>query len=71
VPEDNSTLVEFNLSAEGDATRLRVVESGFRELSGSDDEREKDADDHREGWKLELDDLREYVRGHVGTSTER
>jgi uncharacterized protein YndB with AHSA1/START domain len=71
VPEDNSTLVEFTLSAEGDSTRLKVVESGFRELSGSDDEKEKDADGHRKGWELELDDLREYVRDHVRTSAER
>ncbi|MEJ3657988.1 SRPBCC domain-containing protein [Actinomycetes bacterium KLBMP 9759] len=27
--EDNSTLVEFTLTAEGDGVRLRVVESGF------------------------------------------
>ena len=33
----NSTLVEFSLSGEGETTRLRVVESGFTELDGSDD----------------------------------
>jgi uncharacterized protein YndB with AHSA1/START domain len=32
--EDNSTLVEFTLTAEGDKTRLRVVESGFAALAG-------------------------------------
>ena len=30
--EGNSTLVEFTLEAEGDGTRLRVVESGFDTL---------------------------------------
>ena len=31
--EDNSTLVEFSLREEGDATRLTVVESGFADPS--------------------------------------
>lgn len=31
--EDNSTLVEFTLTPEGDKTRLRVVESGFAALA--------------------------------------
>jgi uncharacterized protein YndB with AHSA1/START domain len=69
--EDDSTLVEFSLSPEGDATRLTVVESGFRELSGPEDEKQKDADGHREGWKLELDELREYARGQARASAER
>jgi uncharacterized protein YndB with AHSA1/START domain len=69
--EENSTLVEFSLSEEGDSTRLTVVESGFRQLSGSEDEQQKDADGHRDGWKLELDELRDYVRDHVRTSAER
>jgi uncharacterized protein YndB with AHSA1/START domain len=71
VREEDSTLVEFSLSVEGDATRLTVVESGFRQLSGPDDEKQKDADSHRDGWKLELDELREYVCRHVRTSAER
>jgi uncharacterized protein YndB with AHSA1/START domain len=71
VREDDSTLVEFSLSTVGDATRLAVVESGFRELSGSDEEKQKDADSHRDGWKQELDELREYVHGRVRTSAER
>lgn len=60
--EGNSTLVEFSLSAEGDGTRLRVVESGFPELDGSDDDKARYAEEHRQGWELELDELREYVR---------
>ncbi len=44
--EDNSTLVEFSLGSEGEATRLRVVESGFRELAGSEQENAKDAEEH-------------------------
>ena len=61
--EEDSTLVEFTLSAEGDSTRLTVVESGFQELAGPEDEKQRDADGHREGWKLELEELREYARG--------
>jgi uncharacterized protein YndB with AHSA1/START domain len=60
--EDNSTLVEFSLQAEGDGTRLRVVESGFRGLDASDDDRARYADENRRGWKLELSELVDYVR---------
>ena len=59
--DGNSTLVEFSLSPEGDATRLTVVESGFRDLSGSEDENQGHVDSHRRGWKLELGELREYA----------
>jgi hypothetical protein len=43
---------------------LRVVESGFRELHGSAEENPKDAEEHRQGWELELGQLREYVSTH-------
>jgi uncharacterized protein YndB with AHSA1/START domain len=59
--EDNSTLVEFSLSAEGEATRLKVVESGFRDLAGPDDEKQRHFDGHRRGWEIELGHLDEYV----------
>ena len=61
VQPGNSTLVEFTLTAEGDETRLRVVESGFRTLSGSDEEREKYAAENTGGWKAELAELAGYV----------
>jgi uncharacterized protein YndB with AHSA1/START domain len=61
VADDNSTLVEFSLSAEGASTRLTVVESGFRDLAGSDDERQEHVDSHRRGWEKELGELDEYV----------
>lgn len=63
----NSTLVEFNLSEEGEGTRLRVVESGFAELDGSEDEKAKHVKENTRGWKLELDDLREYASKLVRT----
>jgi uncharacterized protein YndB with AHSA1/START domain len=64
VREGNSTLVEFSLSPEDGGTRLRVVESGFPKLDASDADKTTDVDEHRQGWVLELDDLREYVREH-------
>ena len=62
VRDGNSTLVEFSLSAEGEGTRLRVVETGFSNLDLPEAEQARDAEGHREGWELELDELREYVR---------
>jgi uncharacterized protein YndB with AHSA1/START domain len=59
----NSTLVEFTLTADGTGTRLRVVESGFRELEASEQECADHAADNTKGWQLELDELREYVTG--------
>lgn len=53
--EDNSTLVEFTLSREGDKTRLRVVESGFAALAGSDELRDKALKDNTGGWPQVLD----------------
>ncbi|WP_027943547.1 SRPBCC domain-containing protein [Amycolatopsis taiwanensis] len=49
--EDNSTLVEFTLTPEGDGTRLRVVESGFATLPTSDDNRRNVISDHVTGWE--------------------
>lgn len=48
--EENSTLVEFTLTREGDRTRLRVVESGFASLPGSPELRRSVLADHTNGW---------------------
>jgi uncharacterized protein YndB with AHSA1/START domain len=69
--EGNSTLVEFSLRAEGGGTRLRVVESRFPQLEGPEDDKAKYAEEHRQGWERELDELREYVRQQVRTSAGR
>lgn len=69
--EDNSTLVEFSLSADGESTRLRVVESGFRELAAPDDEKQRHFDSHGRGWDSELGELDEYVARTRGTLPER
>ena len=62
--EGNSTLVEFTLQAEGDGTRLRVVESGFDKLFADPAKQGERAEDNRKGWASELDELREYAQ-HV------
>ncbi|HEY0537198.1 MAG TPA: SRPBCC domain-containing protein [Actinoallomurus sp.] len=56
--EDNSTLVEFTLTTEGDKTRLRVVESGFAALAGSEELRGQALKDNTGGWPQELDALK-------------
>ncbi|MFC9605437.1 SRPBCC domain-containing protein [Streptomyces niveus] len=56
--EENSTLVEFTLTPEGDGTRLRVVESGFAALSGSEELRGQAVKDNTVGWPQELGALK-------------
>jgi uncharacterized protein YndB with AHSA1/START domain len=63
--ENSSTLVEITLTAEsGGRTRLRVDESGFQGLAGSDGDRAHHVDENSAGWDRELDELREYVARH-------
>lgn len=57
----NSTLVEFSVAAEGDQTKLRVVESGFPSLDSDEAEKAKYAEENTKGWQAELEDLRRYV----------
>ena len=65
VRADNSTLVTFTLTPEGDQTRLRVVESGFHTLAIPADEALKQAEGNVEGWRIKLDELAAYVAGGV------
>ena len=61
-PDDrNSTLVEFTLAAEGDGTRLKVVESGFDALEGTDDQRRRAFEGNTEGWETQLGNVRDYL----------
>ncbi|MDH6545158.1 SRPBCC domain-containing protein [Streptomyces lavendulae] len=55
---DNTTLVEFTLTPEGDGTRLRVVESGFAALAGAEELRAKALEDNTGGWPQVLDAFR-------------
>jgi len=59
--EGNSTLVEFTLHAEGDGTRLRVVESGFASLDAEGAQQSERYEDNRRGWGIKVSDLREYA----------
>jgi uncharacterized protein YndB with AHSA1/START domain len=48
----NSTLVEFILVAEtGARTRLRVTETGLDAVPWPDDEKQRHADSHGDGWE--------------------
>ena len=52
----NSMLVEFTLTPEGaERTRLRVVESGHETRDWPDSEKQRYADEHRDGWGEYLD----------------
>ena len=59
--EGNSTLVEFTLAPDGDATRLRVVESGFASLAASDEQRAQNHASNTGGWQAELGELADYA----------
>ena len=61
-PDDrNSTLVEFTLAEDADGTRLKVVESGFDALEGTDEQRRRSFEDNTEGWEQQLGNVRDYV----------
>ncbi|MEZ0111661.1 uncharacterized protein YndB with AHSA1/START domain [Catenulispora sp. EB89] len=53
--EGITTLIEFTLTPEGDGTRLRVVESGFAVLDGSEDVRRGALKDNTSGWAEVMD----------------
>ena len=58
----NSMLVEFTLTAEGDErTRLRVSESGHELRDWPETEKQRYADEHREGWGEFFDRLRRLL----------
>jgi uncharacterized protein YndB with AHSA1/START domain len=61
LPEDDPrhTYVEFTLEPVGTGTRLRVVESGFAQLS--EDAYRKAYDAHTQGWASELGELVAYL----------
>ena len=59
----NSTLTEFTLAAEGDGTRVAVVESGFDALDMEAAERTAALASHTRGWPAELADLVTYATG--------
>jgi uncharacterized protein YndB with AHSA1/START domain len=55
---DNSMLVEFTLTPEGDErTRLRVTESGHERRDWPETEKQRYTDEHSGGWATHLDRL--------------
>jgi uncharacterized protein YndB with AHSA1/START domain len=67
--EANSTLVTFTLVADGAArTRLRVVESGLDEMDMADEEKQEFFEQHRHGWLVQGDRLRDlFASGHASS----
>ena len=54
----NSMLVEFTLTPESDErTRLRVTETGHELMAWPDEEKQRYADEHQDGWGEFLDRL--------------
>ena len=59
--EDNSLLVTFDLTAQGDGTLLRMTETGFREKGWEIAVLEEEYLRHDEGWSLFLPRLAAYA----------
>jgi uncharacterized protein YndB with AHSA1/START domain len=57
--EEVSTLVEFTLRPEGDATHVTMLESGFADLP--EDAYQGVFDENSAGWTSELEDLRAHL----------
>jgi uncharacterized protein YndB with AHSA1/START domain len=59
----NSTLVEFTLAAEGERTRLRVVETGVGDTDWTDTRKGEFTAEHTRGWVVLIDRLAELLAG--------
>jgi uncharacterized protein YndB with AHSA1/START domain len=66
-----STLVVITLTATSAGTQLRVVESGFCDLSWPEGERARYAAQNANGWISELDELCTYVARATGSRHTR
>jgi uncharacterized protein YndB with AHSA1/START domain len=56
--EENSTLVEFRLTSDGDATVLRVTESGYAKLVIPTGREYAGFESHTRGWPVYLEEIR-------------
>lgn len=56
--EENSTLVEFRLTSDGDATVLRVTESGYANLVVPAGREYAGSEPHSQGWPVYLEEIR-------------
>ncbi len=59
--EGTSTLVEFTLTEVFAGTLLRVVETGFASLHGTEQDQDNAVEENTEGWQSELAELKEYA----------
>jgi uncharacterized protein YndB with AHSA1/START domain len=59
----NSLLVEFTLVGDGERTHLRVVEGGLESLAWPAGEKQRYAEEHREGWATFTDRLEGLLAG--------
>jgi uncharacterized protein YndB with AHSA1/START domain len=60
-----STLVQFWIDERADGVTLRVVESGFASLGGSEDDRRRRVAENSDGWETELAAARRHLAGQV------
>jgi uncharacterized protein YndB with AHSA1/START domain len=63
----SSTQVVMTITPRTGGSRLRVVESGFGDLTWPEPEQARCADEHRQGWIVELDELRIYATRIAGS----
>jgi uncharacterized protein YndB with AHSA1/START domain len=59
--ESNAPLVEFTLTEDGEATTLKLVESGLQRPDWTDDQNERYVADHERGWDHHLGLLRAHA----------
>jgi uncharacterized protein YndB with AHSA1/START domain len=59
--ESNAPLVEFTLTEDGEATMVKLVESGLQRLGWTDDQNERYVADHERGWDHHLGLLRAHA----------
>jgi uncharacterized protein YndB with AHSA1/START domain len=71
VRDGNATLVSFTLSPEGGGTRLRVVESGFRDLDVPAQVQAETAEGNTAGWHGAFNTLEAYVQELALTASPR
>ncbi len=69
--EGGSTLVEMTLTPTEAGTRLKVVESGFADLSWPEHEQARYLSQNTDGWNKELDELRAYTLRATGSIDAR
>ena len=58
-----STLIEFWIDERPDGVTVRVAESGFRTLSGTEEDRRRKVAETIEGWEIELAAARDLLTG--------